>query len=243
MISGEGGSPAVLIDITNVGGVDGAEVVQLYVHHEATTLFRADQELKAFKKIFLKAGETGRVELALDRDALRYWSVPEGCWRTETGIYELRIGSSSRDIRRRVDLGFASTEEKPAPDYRSSAPCYYDLTGGVRVSDDEFEALLGRPIPPRLRDPGSPFTLDSTVEDLSETTLGRLLARAARGLAGRLLGPDEDLRRMAEAVVLDAPVRMLFMSGVPAISWERVMGLLDMLNGKALRGLKKLIKG
>jgi len=86
--------------ITNAGPRDGAEVAQLYVHPDQFALPRPFQELKAFRKVFLKAGETQTVSIPLDRSALAYYDPgKDGGWKAEKGGYDIRIGSSSRDIR------------------------------------------------------------------------------------------------------------------------------------------------
>ena len=62
-------------------------------------ILRAVKELKAFTKVFLKPGETKRVELDLGRKAFEYYDVVKKEWAVEPGQYEIQIGSSSSDIR------------------------------------------------------------------------------------------------------------------------------------------------
>jgi len=50
------GSLTVTITLTNKGSRDGDEVVQLYVKHKNSKIARPEKELKAFKRIFIKAG-------------------------------------------------------------------------------------------------------------------------------------------------------------------------------------------
>lgn len=93
----------VSIDVHNSGSRAGQEVAQLYVHDVASKLLRPLQELKAFSKVALAPGESQTVTFSLDREALAYYdpaqrAVQQG-WVAEAGEFELRIGSSSRDIR------------------------------------------------------------------------------------------------------------------------------------------------
>ncbi len=92
----------VSVSLTNAGSFAGAEVVQLYVSDLASSIVRPAQELKAFRKVFLRPGESATVRLELDLRSFSFWSEAEGAWVCEDGDFELRIGSSSRDIRCRA---------------------------------------------------------------------------------------------------------------------------------------------
>ncbi len=90
---------AVSVNVTNAGGHAGAEVVQLYIGAEMAPLPRPPQELKDYAKVFLQPGETRTVRLTLTEEALRYYDTALGDWRAAPGVFKIRIGASSRDIR------------------------------------------------------------------------------------------------------------------------------------------------
>ena len=104
LAAGEEGAVTVACDIENTGGRDGAEVIQLYVHQENPGLPRPEKELKAFKRVMLKAGEKKRVEMVLDRSAFAYYDPKQAGWVAEKGKYTVMVGSSSRDIRVKGDF-------------------------------------------------------------------------------------------------------------------------------------------
>ena len=89
----------VSVDVTNTGQRAGQEVVQLYVRDEEARLIRPLQELKAFAKVSLNAGETKTVTLTLSGQSLAYYDPALSGWVTEPGDFTLLVGSSSRDIR------------------------------------------------------------------------------------------------------------------------------------------------
>jgi beta-glucosidase len=95
---------AVSLDVTNTGARAGAEVVQLYVREKAPKLERPPQELKGFRRVELAPGETKRVSFALDKSAFAYYDPAARAWTTDAGAFEIRVGSSSRDIRRTAEL-------------------------------------------------------------------------------------------------------------------------------------------
>ena len=87
------------IDIRNTGNMDGAEIVQVYIKDLKSSVERPVKELKAFKKVFLKKGETKRVDFALDKSALSFFDPVKKEWIAEPGEFEVLVGSSSRDIK------------------------------------------------------------------------------------------------------------------------------------------------
>ena len=75
-------------------------------------LIRPEQELKGFSKISLKPGETKIVEIQLSARDFSYWSVEEKGWKASDGKFEIRVGSSSRDIRAKEEVKFISVKKK-----------------------------------------------------------------------------------------------------------------------------------
>ncbi len=93
------GKVKVFFDITNAGNYDGAEIAQLYVKDIESSVLRPEKELKGFKKVFLKSGETKKVEIEITEKDLSYWDTKTGNWKAEAGDFEILIGASSRDIK------------------------------------------------------------------------------------------------------------------------------------------------
>jgi beta-glucosidase len=97
---GKRGDPhlSVSFNITNTGNVDGAEVAQLYVGELKPTVARPNKELKAFKKIFLKKGETKRITMELNAAALSYYNILQKEFSYNPGDFEIMVGNSSSNI-------------------------------------------------------------------------------------------------------------------------------------------------
>ena len=89
----------VSFNIKNTGEIDGKEVAQIYISDIVSTLERPNKELKAFKKVKLRVGEKKEIELELDKTALAFYSDLDNSWIYEAGIFEVLVGSSSRDLR------------------------------------------------------------------------------------------------------------------------------------------------
>ena len=136
---------SVTLTVTNTGSRAGAEIVQVYAAKPDAQIFRPAQELKAFTKVWLEAGESKTVTLPLDDKAFRYWNTKTDSWEVEGGTYELRVGANSADIRLTAAVEVNGTSA-PNP-YAGKALPHYTSGKVQRVPDDEWEILLGRPIP------------------------------------------------------------------------------------------------
>ena len=136
---------SVTLTVTNTGSRAGAEIVQVYAAKSDAQIFRPAQELKAFTKVWLEAGESKTVTLPLDDKAFRYWNTKTDSWEVEGGTYEFRVGASSADIRLTAAVEVNGTSA-PNPYAGKALPHY--TSGKVQlVPDAEWETLLGRPIP------------------------------------------------------------------------------------------------
>ena len=96
-------SVKVRFSLKNEGSMPADEVVQLYVHRVDSSVEWPQKELKAFKRVSLKAGERKTVRLEIDLDDLRYWNEETNAWTLEHGKLELLLGAASDDIRQTVE--------------------------------------------------------------------------------------------------------------------------------------------
>ena len=88
----------VKVTVKNVGKVAGAEVVQLYVKDLQASVQRPEKELKGFKKVYLKPGESKEVDLNLEADAFSFYDEKKKQWVLEPGKFEILLGNSSNNI-------------------------------------------------------------------------------------------------------------------------------------------------
>jgi beta-glucosidase len=88
----------VQVEVSNCGDHEGAEVVQLYVSDLEAGVPRPEKELKGFRKVSLKPGESRSVTLKVTERDLAFWDPKTKIWTTEPGRFEVRVGNSSRHI-------------------------------------------------------------------------------------------------------------------------------------------------
>ncbi|KAH6668087.1 thermostable beta-glucosidase B [Plectosphaerella plurivora] len=94
----------VTATIANSGAVDGAEVAQLYITLPDSAPTTPPKQLRGFAKLPLAAGASGTVTFSLRKKDLSYWDVGRQNWVVPQGVFGVRIGASSRDIRLEGDL-------------------------------------------------------------------------------------------------------------------------------------------
>ena len=248
----------VSFTLRNIGPRIGAEVAQVYIAptSEVVPPPCPVQWLAGFAKIELEPGGERQVVLHLDETAFRKWDASLHRWRVYPGEYEVRVASSSRDIRLTASIIVADGqsafnleqalhrlsiaeeqlmfEQAPMPSpqvpemYRHPTPGCFALPESARA----FAELYARPLPERP--PVTPFTIDSTVSDMGACWLGRRLYRIIDWVMAESASKmNRDQRAMMQEMAADMPLRSLTTSGVPL---ESVKGFVSMLNGHYLTG-------
>ena len=86
----------VSVTVKNTGKVDGEEVIQLYLRDLVSSMVRPVKELKGFKKLAFKAGETKTVEFDLSDKELGYYTTT-GKFVVEPGKFEVMVGTNSQE--------------------------------------------------------------------------------------------------------------------------------------------------
>ncbi len=231
----------VSFKVKNTGTVDGAEVAQLYVSAPESAVYKPEKELRAFKKIFLKAGEEQEVSLTLCKRAFAYYNVNIHDWHVESGTYTISVGASSRDIQLTAVVTLRSTVDAPVPDYRLSAPAYYS---GVitAIPDRQFVAVLGRELPPAQRDPSLPIDISCTLEMAGDTKRGKRINKLISSIIEKIGGGGVN-SEMMRASAVQLPMRCFITMSAGVFSEEMGQALVDMLNGKSmLKCIGKLLK-
>jgi beta-glucosidase len=87
---------SVSVDVKNIGEIAGDEIVQLYISDKYSSITRPIKELKAFKRVSLKSGESKEITFKLDKSAFAYYDS-EMKYIVEAGEFNILIGNSSRD--------------------------------------------------------------------------------------------------------------------------------------------------
>ncbi|WP_244828630.1 beta-glucosidase BglX [Carboxylicivirga sediminis] len=92
-------------DIVNSGDYDGTEIVQLYIRDRVASITRPVKELKDFRKVALRKGETKTIEFTID-EALLSFRDRNLNWTTEPGEFDIWLGTSSNDESNHFVISF-----------------------------------------------------------------------------------------------------------------------------------------
>ena len=92
----EDGTLQVSVDVTNTGGREGDEIVQLYLADDYCSVSRAVKELKGFQRIHLAPGQTRTVTFTIDRSLLEFYNADLEKV-VEPGTFTVTVGPSSQE--------------------------------------------------------------------------------------------------------------------------------------------------
>lgn len=234
---------SISFDLTNLGPYAGSEIVQLYIQNPSRADFFPRQELKRFAKVNLNVNETRKVTFTLNEEDFRYYSNKHKRSRVVAGEYEIRISSSSTDIRFRLKLHVDGEMDDVTENNPKS--WHDDPIGKPR--DIDFERLAGKPIPKEMATPKGSFTLDSTFDEMRETWIGRRMLKAVdRMLCEAVKKPrseiDDDEFEVMRSYALTTPLRNLILMSNGTFKESLATGIVHLANGKGIQALISFLK-
>lgn len=234
---------SVTFKVTNTGDMAGMEVCQMYVSCTSNKIFRAEKELKGFKKISLNPGETKEVTIDFDDKTFRYFNVKTNKWEIEEAEYKIIIGASSKDIKL-VSTIFVEGTTKEMPYTEKELSSYYSGKAN-NVSKEEFEKLLGHKVPVSTWDRSKDLGYNSTIAE----------CQYAKGLAARFayslivfaykflkkIGKRETANIIMMSVY-HMPFRGIARMTGGIMNMPMLDGVLIMVNGNFFKGLSYFLR-
>ena len=230
----------VSVQVKNTGAVSGAEVVQLYIAAPKGGFFRPVRELKGFERVELEPGESKTVEFTLDDRSFAIWS--EG-WKIPGGTYTVQIAASSRDIRLEQSIEIVG-EEISLPVWQAGS--WYETLSG-HPSREEWEKLMGHPVPVISEPKKGQFTMDSTCMEMKEHSFVMKIQYMvteniiAKGFGGKKDMSDPSYKMMITCAT-DCPMRSVVISSGGMMNDSLAQGMLHMANGHYIKGLAAMLK-
>ena len=225
--------------LRNTGNRDGAEVAQLYIALPEPKVFRPEKELKGFIKVFLKAGESRRIQIPFDDKTFRYWNVKTNRWEIEGGNYQIVVAANAADLRLVGRLSVeGTTVEYP---YDRTALASYFSRRVWNVSDQEFETLLGHPVP-NGRWMGE-LGVNNAVCQMFYAKSGLARFVYKRMTAIKKKSEEKGKPDLNILFIYNMPFRAIAKMTNGAVSMEMVRGIVTAVNGHFFRGMKQLIGG
>jgi beta-glucosidase len=236
-----GESLTVSVSVRNSGERDGAEIIQLYVGDLQTNIFRPGKELRGFEKVYLQAGEEKRVEFVLNARAFAYYDVEVKDWVVPEGDYQLSLGASSRDIRLERQVRVHGTPRTlPA----GSTAEWYSRPAG-KVSSADFESVYGKPLEAVKVQRRGEFSLASSFTEMQGNLWIRLVMKyymnqLTQGSSGS--GPSDPNFGMVIEGFKHTPLKGLIRLSKGRLTLSTAEGLVDIANGRLLRGVLRILR-
>ncbi len=228
----------VKFTITNTGDRDGAEIAQLYVGKAESGLIRPKKELKGFKKVWIKAGESVEVEIPFDDKTFRYFSTVSNKWEVEAGEYQIYVGASVADIKLTGVISQAGTITELPYDI-DTLPSY--KSGKVRnVHYEEFEKLYAAPLPEEKVGPLEINDALCQMKDAKSLICRQVYKVLKSNLDKSYEKGVPDLNTM---FVYNMPFRAICKMSGGMVSREMVESIVTIANGRFFRGLGGVIVG
>jgi len=230
--------------LENIGERDGKEVAQIYVQPKNPTFYRPIKELKGFKKVAIKAGESEHVSILLDRRSFAHYDPFAHDWVVEQGEYMIVVGSSSKSLflEQTISIVGHTYSESAKERINEQQSKYKDITKLESFSRNDFEKLYGRKIVHKPVGSKGTYNDNSTLEELSHSAVGKTLLQSMK-LMMRFSNQKDDKRNdaMIEAIMKEIPLRSLVGMSGGKIDRKKIQSILDMANGKILRGFKDIL--
>lgn len=221
---------AATVTVTNTGDRAGADVVQVYVSRVSAGVHRPVRTLAGFARVELEPGESATVTVPLGDAAFRHWDVATGSWQVEQGTWRVLAGEHVDDLTLSADVELTGT----VPAREEDVPKRY-LTGDVRqVPDEDFAALLGRPLPSSAW--SRPLTVNDPLSAMAgaPSPLARLAYRVLamlRDRADRKGKPDLNI-----LFLLNMPFRAIGKMTNGMVDAAMVDGIVRIVNGRFFAG-------
>jgi beta-glucosidase len=223
----------VSMDITNTGHIKGKEVVQIYIGNNRSETYKARRELKAFEKIEVLPKETKHITMELNKQAFAHWDIYKKRWVVEEGDYTIVVGKNACDEIESIDV------HVDGETIHTSTVSYKKYT----YDTSDFAKLIPFELPELSIKKKRPYTLSSTLEDASHTMLGRMVAKIVMKEATKQTkNMSHDMVEIAKKTMMETPIQMLVLFSAGQVSFDMGEGLVDIMNGKVFKGLKKLKK-
>jgi beta-glucosidase len=228
----------VSFTLKNTGKYDGAEIAQVYVGRSSDTVFRPKKELKGFKKVFLKAGESKEVNIPFDDKAFRFYDVRTDTWEVESGSYNIYVGANVSDIRLNASVEVKGTV-KSGP-YNKNEFSHYFSGEVTSISDEEFEALYGAPIPDGSW--SGEIRINDAVCQLyyGKSLIGKLMCSVLKKMIRD--SEKKGAPSLNALFIYNMPIRGFARMTGGAVNIRMAEAITEICNGHRIKGLGHLIK-
>lgn len=225
----------VTLKIANTGDFDGSEVIQVYLEQKPKTVYKAKRVLVGFDKVFIKKGEEKNISIFIPIDELKYYDIYQKRWILESNSYQILVSKNIEEVIKSFSFEIKGEEiNHPLTSYLKEQ---YDTSS--------FKDIYQKELPPLSVKRKRPYHLSSTLGDISSTWIGKLIAKSIIKMGLKKLDQSKDtwMIEVAKRTLYETPIQTLVLFSAGEFSFIQASGLVDLVNLKWIKGLRKLIKG
>lgn len=219
--------------LKNIGNIDTKEVIQIYIGAPKTSVFKPKKELRYFDKIALKANEEKDINIKINLDDLKYYDIYEDRFILEDGSYIIYI---SKDV-------FTHLLKKSI--YIKGETVNHEKTSYLNEVYDtsDFNKIYLNELPKELLKVKRPYTINSTLNDFKNTLMGKIIRKLVIKIALKeIKSLSDSMQNLTKKMLDTTPLRVLAIYGGDAFTMNMALGIVDIVNLKFIKGLRKLRK-
>lgn len=219
--------------LKNVGSFNTKEVIQIYIGAPKSSIFKPKKELRYFDKVAIKVNEEKVINIKINLDDLRYFDIYEDRFILEDGSYTIYV---SKDV---------STHVLKESLYIKGEKVNHEKTSYLNDTYDtsDFNKIYLRELPQESLKNKRPYNLNSTLNDFKNTFIGRKIRKTIIKIALKEIKLlSEDMQNLTKKMLDTTPLRVLAVYGSDAFTMNMALGIVDIVNLKFIKGLRKLRK-
>ena len=211
--------------VKNTGNITAKETSFVFVQKMDEGVYMPKLTLVGFAKHEYRPGEEHMVTVNIDTKDFGYYHTGIKDFYASSGVYNLYCGTSIDNLVPLTQV-ILKSEEIAEPAY----------------GPNDFEKLTGHKLPEPIYKIKRPYTMENCLDDAKHTLLGKMVIMIIRHVAGNPADRESGQDLMIDASLVEMPFFALMMSSAGQISEEGMQGIIDLINGKILRGIYKILK-
>jgi beta-glucosidase len=201
--------------VSNVGTRSGSAVLQLYL--SAKDQEKSFIQLKDFCKVNLDCGEQKQIEFDCPDSFYEMYDETTHSQRRVNGVFNLVVATSVENPVFEVEVTSVGEVDYVLP----------SLTPLKDVTIREKEV--------------PPFTINSTLDDIKATKRGQKLLKFINKLVVDMEKKNPSMKKTIDTMLYETPFRFMVLATDGKLTYHKIQGIVDYLNGKTIKGIAKLL--
>ena len=236
----------VRVNVTNTGSIKAKEVVEIFIKAPASKIIKPVHELRGFTKVEVEPGKTVEAVVSIDINDLKIYYNNE--WVLESGIYTVQLCKNANVVLLEKEIELKSKDVIIPNDFEYTL--YSDYYRFINMTDEEFSTVSKKEF--TNIEHKKPYNLNTPINQYKSfwgRKIYKLMLFVCNRVYKKALKSKEDEHKETRVKNAYFTVNMLKTLSIRSLSYasegmmshRMALGIVDIANGKPLRGLWKLI--